>query len=54
MNSSTVWSGENISTADLRPSTSSTFCTSLRGDAGVAAARPVDLQEGARVDVARP
>ena len=29
MNSNTVWSGENISTADLRPSTSSTVCTSL-------------------------
>jgi hypothetical protein len=29
MNSNTVWSGENISTADLRPRMSSTFCTSL-------------------------
>ena len=29
MNSSTVWSGENISTAALRPTTSSTFWTSL-------------------------
>ena len=29
MNSSTVWSGENISTADLRPMTSSTFWTSF-------------------------
>ena len=28
MNSNTVWSGENIIMADLRPRMSSTFCTS--------------------------